>query len=278
MPAGEAGLPAADLHLAVGDGGQPVALRWRAFGAPADLDLSLHGAGRTAIVSELLARCRADQGDPAVFGAQAQRLTLSGRIGGLAAIVARSAGSDEIAVDLRCPAWTCRTPLQIAVPLASVLELSRLAEEERTIIVTAPGVEAIRVRRPTGDDQQAWQARTYADGEAAERAMVASLLSGGGDESALSTAVRAAIDAALEDADPLTCFRVTAVCPACEEEQEYAVDLEAVLLARLRQLQHRVLHDVHRLATRYGWSEHAIAAMPPWRRQAYLDLIEREET
>ncbi|MBN1203768.1 MAG: hypothetical protein JXB05_02445 [Myxococcaceae bacterium] len=38
-----------------------------------------------------------------------------------------------------------------------------------------------------------------------------------------------------------------------------------------------MLHDVHRLASRYHWGEGEILAMPLSRRQAYLGLIEAEE-
>lgn len=35
----------------------------------------------------------------------------------------------------------------------------------------------------------------------------------------------------------------------------------------------RLIHDVHILAVAYGWSEEKILALSPWRRQAYLDLV-----
>jgi hypothetical protein len=39
-----------------------------------------------------------------------------------------------------------------------------------------------------------------------------------------------------------------------------------------------MLEDVHRLATRYHWSEEAILRLPLRRRGAYLRLIDRDDT
>jgi hypothetical protein len=278
MPVHERHGDAPDLRLATGDGAARVPLRWRAFGAPGDfdLDLDLRQASRPAVVTTVLARCcvAAEHEDAAIVD-DVRRLTLSGRIGGLAAIVARTSANAEIALELRCPAGPCGEVLGVALSLAQVLELGRLAEEERTISVTLPESGSLRVRRPTGEDQHGWQRQVYQDAASAERAMARSLLIDA-DASQLSDASLAAIDAALEDADPLPCFRVTVSCPACGHESELAVDLEAVLLMQLQRLQRARLRDVHRLAARYGWSEQAILAMPAWRRRVYLDWIEQE--
>jgi len=265
----------ADLHLMRNDGTGFVPLRWRAFGRPDDLELNVGAAARARVVTELLARCRQDeQADLDARRAEARRLTLSGRIGGLAVIVARTVSSSGITVELRCPKQSCGASLQVALSLASLLELSQHAERQRSIAVPLPEMESVHVRRPTGDDQQAWQSRPYETTERAERAMVESLLA---QASPLSRTMLAAIDAALEDADPLTCFRVATACPTCGEEADHAIDLESLMLARLHRAQRILLHDIHRLATRYGWSEDTIAALPSWRRQEYLAFIDREE-
>jgi len=40
---------------------------------------------------------------------------------------------------------------------------------------------------------------------------------------------------------------------------------------------HRLLQDVHRLASRYHWSEAELFSLPLPRRQAYLGLIDSEQ-
>jgi hypothetical protein len=261
----------ADLCL-TRDDGTAVALRWRALGGRDDLDLDFRAAARARLVTELLARCRQDgSGDLASRRAEARRLTLSGRIGGLAAILARTRSSADVILELACPIDGCGAALQVSLPLWGLLELSQQAEWERSITVRLEEAP-VEVRRPTGDDQQAWQSERYQTMEGAERAIVESLLV---EAAPLTPSALAAIDTALEAADPLTCFRISTVCPSCAEESEYAVDLEAMLLARLHRAQRGLLHDIHRLATRYGWNEDTIVALPRWRRQAYLDFIDR---
>jgi hypothetical protein len=156
-----------------------------------------------------------------------------------------------------------------------LLELSRQAEKQRWITVSLPGSSALRVRRPTGNDQRVWQVQSYRDATQAEDAMLASLLDPPAP-GALPDEVRLALDSALEDADPLTCFQITTTCPACGQEHDHALDLEALLLTMLQRQQRQLLRDIHRLAVRYGWHESEIAAIPAWRRRLYLDLIDRE--
>lgn len=273
-------LSPADLRLIHEDGTKIQPLQWRAFGDPADLAFNFRSAARESVVTELLARCRSGSDDdlPALR-ADARLLTLSGRIGGLAAIVARTASRDAIDVELRCPQPDCRATLQVSLSVSALLELSQQAESARAIAVPVTGLGSLQVRRPTGADQYEWRLRQYHSASGAERAMVESLLVPSSPEptEGLSESAIAAIDAALEEADPLTCFRVYARCPSCDEEDEHTVDLEAILLQRLHQEQRLLLHDIHQLATRYGWSEETIAALPAWRRQAYLGFIERED-
>lgn len=296
IPHDEGSRSPADLRL-TRDDGTAVALRWRAFGRRDDLDLNfregeltggsafdgtqvredppLQRRTRTGLVTELLARCRHDApGDLSTRLAEARRLTLSGRIGGLAVILARTLSSSDLIVELTCPREECQSALEVSLALASLVEISQQAERERSITIRLSDVESVHVRRPTGDDQHAWQSGHYQTTATAERAMVESLLVDGGP---LSPAMLTAIDTALEEADPLTCFRITTVCPTCAEQSDYAVDLEGVLIARLYRAQRGLLHDIHRLAIRYGWSEDAIASLPSWRRREYLDFLDRGE-
>ena len=274
-PQDDRGTTPVDLLL-LGDDAA-VAVRWRGLGRPADLDLNLRGVPRSDAVTEVLARCRSGAGrDLSARRRDARRMTIAGRIGGLAVIVSRTTGSEELAVWLRCPDVDCREDLQVGLSVDELLDLSRRAESERWLTFEAGG-ESIRVRRPTGEDQLAWQsaASTYPSAAAAEEAMAASLVQHP-HASVLPPAAFPAIDAALEQSDPLTCFRIETTCPACGRTGDHAVDLEALLLGHIQRAQRALLGDIHTLATHYGWSERAIAAMPAWRRRVYLELLERE--
>ena len=84
------------------------------------------------------------------------------------------------------------------------------------------------------------------------------------------------MSAQLEDLDPLPAFQVSTSCPACGKTADIPVDLEATLLAVLQREQRALVVDVHNLASRYGWNEEEILALPPHRRATYRRLIEAE--
>lgn len=80
----------------------------------------------------------------------------------------------------------------------------------------------------------------------------------------------------MQTADLLTAFQVACVCPHRGHADDLALDLEGALLARLQRQAQLLTLDVHRLASRYGWTEPQILEMPPHRRGAYLRLLEQE--
>ncbi|MNH45016.1 hypothetical protein D3C79_1073420 [compost metagenome] len=75
-------------------------------------------------------------------------------------------------------------------------------------------------------------------------------------------------------ADPLVALAVACECPACGAASEVPIDLDGTALARLAARQRGLLREVHCLASRYGWSEAQVMALPPTRRAQYLALIE----
>ncbi len=54
-----------------------------------------------------------------------------------------------------------------------------------------------------------------------------------------------------------------------------AFDIVSFLWNELNAWAIRTLREVHILASAYGWSETDILAMSPWRRQFYLEVLER---
>jgi hypothetical protein len=86
------------------------------------------------------------------------------------------------------------------------------------------------------------------------------------------------LDAALEEFDPLVAFSVRAGCTQCGVETSSPIDLEVLALRELEQMQARLLREIHRLASRYHWSESEVLGLSPERRARYLRLIEMETT
>jgi len=79
----------------------------------------------------------------------------------------------------------------------------------------------------------------------------------------------------MEQADPQANMTLALTCPQCDHAWPAHFDILAYLWRELDAWAVRMLRDVHRLASAYGWSELNILHMSPWRRQIYLDLIEQ---
>lgn len=62
-------------------------------------------------------------------------------------------------------------------------------------------------------------------------------------------------------------------CPACGHSWVAAFDIVSFFWAEVEAWSQRTLREVSMLASAYGWSEAAILALSPWRRQAYLQMI-----
>ncbi len=90
---------------------------------------------------------------------------------------------------------------------------------------------------------------------------------------ALPEDVVAALAAHMAQADPQADLQLEVCCPTCGHVSQAALDVMAYLWAEIDRWAHRLLGEVHILASAYGWSEADILALSAARRQAYLDLI-----
>lgn len=233
----------------------------RAFGCAAeDLEFDFVRADRPALVTALLDACAAPPGDRG-WWLQA----VSARTTALLGLLRASEGREAIDVTLRCEA--CGEPFEIALDHAA---LGALPPAPPSVQVARAGADALTLRLPTGDDLRAWRAQRPAWRDGMPHPMLASLCIAGapqrGDESAAAEA--------LAQADPLVSFTLECACPACGTAAAPEVDLEGLALRRLGVRQRGLLHEVHALASRYGWSEAEILALSAARRARYLDLIE----
>jgi hypothetical protein len=198
--------------------------------------------------------------------------TISRRIAALMQIVAMTEHSASLAMTVRCDRLDCGVPLEIAIPLEAIQ--SSGSPPERLSVSLANGHEVI-VRPPIGADQRTWRQRHYASREDAVRAMLESLLIEGDVSGAEPHDVEAIADA-LAERDPLVAFTISYDCPSCGVSSDTAIDLEQLAVQRLVTFQRGLLGDVHALATRYGWTESEVLAIPAKRRARYRALIDEE--
>lgn len=167
-----------------------------------------------------------------------------------------------------CPA--CDETIEIGLPLPR-LEWPAPAA---TLSVTAAGYD-IEARLPTIADV----AELPAEMEAAALTLLDRCVVGArraGEEVAAASLPPAVVDAvstAMANADPHGVIELVVACPACDERSAVVLDPAAYLWSELHRWAIRTLHEIHALATAYGWSEADVLALSPTRRQAYLQLV-----
>jgi hypothetical protein len=234
----------------------------RPFGDAADLDLDFGSSDRPGLVTALLAQCDARR-DPSLWWAE----PVGRRTAALLRLLTLTEGRADIALTASCAQTECGEAFEFDLPLS---ELTEGATDSKPIGVQLDAQRIATLRRPTGDDLRRWRDAAPASRDEAVRTMLDTLL--------VSGAVRADDEARVAESiaamDPLVAFTVSCRCPACGAAAEVGVDLESLALKRLAARQRALLHEVHRFASSYGWTEAQVLAVPPARRARYLELIE----
>lgn len=113
-----------------------------------------------------------------------------------------------------------------------------------------------------------------ASGLLLERCLVAAVHQGRpAAATTLPPAVVELIEARMAEADPQADVSLALVCPACHHRFQAPFDVAAFLWSEVDAWARRVLHDVHLLASAYGWREAEVLALSPWRRRFYLEAV-----
>jgi hypothetical protein len=86
--------------------------------------------------------------------------------------------------------------------------------------------------------------------------------------------LRTRVSEAMAAADPQADVRLELSCPACGHSWHVLFDVLTYLWGEIELRARKLLRQVHRLASAYGWSESAILAMGTRRREAYLEVLD----
>lgn len=86
--------------------------------------------------------------------------------------------------------------------------------------------------------------------------------------------VVAAIGQGMAEADPQADVQLALTCPQCRHAWQTPLDIVSYFWTEIRAWVSRILREVHTLAAAYGWREAEVLALSPYRRQAYLEMIE----
>lgn len=90
---------------------------------------------------------------------------------------------------------------------------------------------------------------------------------------ALDEAALQSIESALAAADPAAQIDITLQCDACGQAFDAPLDVADCLWLDVSRRAQQTLDEVHLLASAYGWSEAEVLAVPPARRQHYLQRV-----
>ncbi|SFL96416.1 hypothetical protein [Variovorax sp. OV329] len=131
-------------------------------------------------------------------------------------------------------------------------------------------VAGLRVRAPSLRDLAAVSAE--ADAEHAARQLLARCTLAG-DAARLDDAARVAVEEKLDALDPHADLALALQCVACGHADLVQLDAGQLLWDEIEARAQALLHEVHRLASAYGWNESHILALTPARRASYLAML-----
>lgn len=249
-----------------------------------DLDLDILSEDPLRI-SDLIRSCTCDEEGNVPDEGFFRELTIGKQIQCLIAL-ALAGGSSDLAIPLKCTNGGCGQSMEIAISLAEINALQAPHDGTDNIKVSCGEME-YRIRKPEVNDLLFWSQRSYGGEKEATRAMVQTLLERSYQDTPTPIDPRehdpipekhiSIITLALEENDPLINFVLSVACPDCGHEDPYPIDLESLALQRIENTRNELLLAIHKLASRYHWTESEIISLPAWRRSRYLSFCDKEE-
>jgi hypothetical protein len=242
----------------------------RALSAAEFLDVCEHGTARSPAQRALVLLAFVCSETPVE---QLGQLSAGQRDAQLLALREQTFGS-QLASLTTCPA--CAEQLQFQVNAADIRATSK-AELETPLQITHADY-AVEFRLPTSLDLASLD--PAADLETNRRRLwqqcVTAARRGGREVTTaeLPEDVEAAIAQRMAEADPQANVQFALDCPKCRHTWQAPLDIVSYFWAEIDAWADRLLREVHSLAAVYGWREAEVLALSPWRRQAYLELIE----
>lgn len=237
-----------------------------------DLDIDF-SSQRPFLITTILTLCTQGEDGRSSGRAFIRNLPVSTRTKGLL-VLATLSGCNIFEIPLQCRG--CDEVMEFDIPIESIIR----QDAETTCYPVSVGRNILKVRTPTGRDQEKWLSMQFDDEEDAFREIAGSLVLSDTIQDSFSSLPAEwipAIDAVLQEHDPLVFFRIYATCPDCGLVADYEIDLDGIVLSKLHSDQQLLLKEIHRIARHYHWSEQEIFSIPSWRRSHYLSLIEKEE-
>lgn len=163
-----------------------------------------------------------------------------------------------------CP--LCAERLETAFDVA---EIRVESHEEGPLKLRLSGGE-LTFRLPNSTDLLALTSAGSVDG-ARRHLLDRCLFDAGADD--LSEEELLAVARRMAEADPQGDIQLSLSCPACGHSWLASFDIATFFWTEVDAWARVLLHEIHLLASAYGWREADILALSPWRRRSYLELI-----
>jgi hypothetical protein len=178
----------------------------------------------------------------------------------------------ELASRVTCP--QCGTALEVAQDTRALLAVAPAERAERHEL-RVNGYN-LRYRLPNTNDLLA--VAVEPDPAAAQMLLLERILDAPNPLGELAASPHAfsiveQVDVAISEADPLASIQFDMTCPQCGNQWTPALDIGEYFWTEIHAWVLRTVHEVHVIATAYGWTEDEILALSPQRRQLYLEMI-----
>jgi hypothetical protein len=171
-----------------------------------------------------------------------------------------------------CP--HCAQEIELSLNASEILALPKPDARELAVVV---GEFDVRFRLPNSLDVA--EAATAPDVNAVRRALLARCILDAekSDEKIsveqLPDAVIEAIAARMSEADPNADVKFEITCPNCGHCWSTLFDIVSFFWNEIESRAIRLLHEVHTLASAYGWREADILGLSPLHRECYLEMV-----
>ena len=174
----------------------------------------------------------------------------------------------EMQCEANCPACVARLEFVLRTTSLRLAEVPGAGEADLRY-----GEFEIALRAPTLGDLLACEASPETALDQLLRGSIRQLRRGGIEvrASELPEDARPAIDARLAQLDPQADLTLDLDCPDCGHVWQTGFDIAAFVWREIGEWVRRTLEEIHLLASRYGWSEQQILALPPARRAWYVE-------
>jgi hypothetical protein len=233
-----------------------------------DLRVDFAAINRAALATRLLDICAVDR-DRVLPENFFRELSVGKRIECLL-VLALGGADDTLRFPFKCSG--CGEDLELELTLDEIAAFQNEADQVEVVSVDLSD-RRLEFHKLSGRDQEAIGESAFSDEFEAATVFIGRLAVDADAVKPLAARDIEVIEAAMEEADPLVNFNCRIDCGECGQSNDHEIDLFETALDMLRRAQLRLVLSVHRIASKYHWSEREIFAVPEWRRQQYLELI-----